>query len=196
MDISKQVPEEIKGWNWGALLLNIIWGIRFKCYRTFWIFVPIFGVFYLFVVGAKGNEWAWKNNEWESIEAFKASQKRWSWAALGYIGALVLFSIVFTHSLTHEFETSPSTKLALTSMEQSETFKANIGIPYDYSLRSGTIGGPESEGFAEMEYVVEGSHGEGMLFFKASHTNLNWQLDCLEIQYANTQEAESIIPCE
>ncbi|CZF83988.1 hypothetical protein GCE9029_04127 [Grimontia celer] len=47
-----------------------------------------------------------------------------------------------------------------------------------------------------MEYVVEGNHGEGMLFFKASHTNLNWQLDCLTIQFADTHETETVIPCE
>ncbi|WP_181164769.1 cytochrome c oxidase assembly factor Coa1 family protein [Enterovibrio norvegicus] len=192
----KQVPDEIRGWNWGALLLNIIWGIRFRCYRTLWVLFPFFGVFYLFVVGAKGNEWAWKNNEWESVEAFKASQKRWSRAALAYIGVLVLFSIVFTNFLTHEFDNSPSTEIALATLEKSESFKANIGVPYDYSLKHGKLGGTESEGFAEMEYAIEGFKGEGILFFKASHILQDWTLDCLTIQYTDTQETEAVIPCD
>ncbi|MGF1769603.1 hypothetical protein L4D06_19740 [Enterovibrio makurazakiensis] len=63
-------------------------------------------------------------------------------------------------------------------------------------MNQGKLGGPESEGFAEMEYGIEGSKGEGILFFKASHISQNWTLDCLTIQYAVTQETEADILCQ
>ncbi len=36
MDSEKQVPDEIKGWNWGAFVFSFIWGIRFKSYKALW----------------------------------------------------------------------------------------------------------------------------------------------------------------
>ncbi|EOD80347.1 hypothetical protein D515_00635 [Grimontia indica] len=87
-------------------------------------------------------------------------------------------------------------KLALTKLEQNESFQNKIGIPYDYSLNTGKIGGHDAKGYAEMDLDIEGDSGDGVFFFKASHTNLNWQLDCLTIQFADTQETEIVIPCE
>jgi hypothetical protein len=36
----------------------------------------------MFVLGARGSEWAWRNRQWESAEAFKRTQRRWSWYGL------------------------------------------------------------------------------------------------------------------
>ncbi len=158
--------------------------------------VPLFGTFYTFVIGAKGNEWAWENNSWESIEAFKATQQKWSFGALAFLLVLVLYVIVSLNLSFRDFEESPSVKLALAELEQSESFQSKIGIPYDYSLNAGKIGGHDAKGYAEMDLDIEGDNGEGVFFFKASHVNRNWQLDCLTIQFADTQETETVIPCE
>ncbi|MEZ8027184.1 cytochrome c oxidase assembly factor Coa1 family protein [Enterovibrio norvegicus] len=196
MDSNKQVPDEIKGWNWGAFVFNFIWGIRFKSYKALWALIPVFGGFYAFVIGAKGNEWAWQNNNWESVEAFKTAQRKWSFGALAFFLVLVLFVSVSLNSRFRDSEQSPSVKLALAELEQSESFRTNIGIPYDYSLNQSTIGGYEVKGYAEMNLDIEGANGEGVFFFKASHANQNWQLDCLTIQYTDTQETDVVIPCD
>lgn len=72
------VPDEIKGWNWGAFLLSWIWGLGNDTYISFLVFIPIFGLAWSFVLGVKGNEWAWQNRTWRSVEQFKKTQKTWA----------------------------------------------------------------------------------------------------------------------
>ena len=75
MNKYKQVPDEIKGWSWGAFFLNWIWAIGNKTWIGFLVFVPFVGFIFLFVLGSKGREWAWKNKDWESVEHFNKVQK-------------------------------------------------------------------------------------------------------------------------
>ena len=69
------VPPEVKGWNWGAFLLNWIWGIGNSTYIALLMFVPLVNIFMFFILGVKGNEWAWKNRTWRDVEHFKQTQK-------------------------------------------------------------------------------------------------------------------------
>jgi hypothetical protein len=72
------VPQEIVRWNWGAFFLSWMWGIRNKTYIAFLSIVPIVGFVMMIVLGMKGNEWAWQNKRWESVEQFQHEQKIWS----------------------------------------------------------------------------------------------------------------------
>ena len=72
------VPREIIRWNWGAFFLNWIWGIRNKTYIAFLCVVPVIGFVMMFVLGLRGNEWAWQNKRWESVEQFLHEQNIWS----------------------------------------------------------------------------------------------------------------------
>jgi len=45
------------------------------------------------ILGAKGNEWAWKSRRWSSVAAFKAHQRGWAIAAL-IIWAVILLLVV------------------------------------------------------------------------------------------------------
>ena len=64
--------------NWGACLLTWIWGLGNKSYVTLLVFlvcmIPFVGIIaYLgcqIWFGIKGNEWAWQNKRWNSIEHF------------------------------------------------------------------------------------------------------------------------------
>jgi hypothetical protein len=86
---SAAVPQEIKRWSWGAFLLNWIWGIG----NSVWIAlislipIPLIGLIMMFVLGAKGNEWAWQSKKWDSVEHFKKTQRTWA------IVGVVLFCI-------------------------------------------------------------------------------------------------------
>ena len=83
------VPREIIWWNWGACILNLVWGIRNKTYIVFLCVIPIVGFVMMIVLGMKGNEWAWQHKRWESIEKFQHEQKAWSRWGLR-IGAVLL----------------------------------------------------------------------------------------------------------
>lgn len=93
-----------KKFNWGAFWLSWIWGLGNKTYITFVILIafilsiiPILGVFIPLGVsiwfGIKGNQWAWQNKKWESVEQFHRVQK--IWAIIGTIFAGLSFVLCF-----------------------------------------------------------------------------------------------------
>jgi hypothetical protein len=88
------VPREVKGWNWGAFFFGGIWGIANKSYNACWAFIPGFGLLWLFICGIKGNEWAWKNKKWKSIEEFHRVQSSWANWAVIIIVAVILLEII------------------------------------------------------------------------------------------------------
>jgi len=84
------IPDGVKGWSWGAFLLNWIWAIGNRTWIGLLCVVPYVGVVMLFVLGFKGREWAWQNCEWDDLEHFNRVQRRWSlWGA-----ALILIPMV------------------------------------------------------------------------------------------------------
>ena len=86
------IPDEIRGWNWGAAGLTWIWGIYHGVWFSLFMFIPLVNVVMIFLLGAKGNEWAWKASKWKSIEEFNASQKKWKpW---GIVFFVVIMSMI------------------------------------------------------------------------------------------------------
>ncbi len=80
------VPEEIRGWNWGAAGLTWIWGLWHGVWISLLFFIPVINIIMVIVMGIKGSEWAWKAQKWQSVESFTASQKKWKpWGILFFI---------------------------------------------------------------------------------------------------------------
>jgi hypothetical protein len=86
-----------KGWNWGAAMFQWIWGIFNGVWISFLglLFAPIM----FFVLGIKGNQWAWEKKGWNNVEDFKRAQRPWNIAGviffvLGLLGS-VIWLIVF-----------------------------------------------------------------------------------------------------
>ena len=88
------VPPEIDKWNWGAFMMNIIWGLGNKTYISLLCLLPIANVVMPFILGAKGSRWAWQNKKWDSVEHFQRVQRAWVKWALIMIAAIVLLVIV------------------------------------------------------------------------------------------------------
>jgi len=86
------VPEEIKGWNWGAFWLNWIWAIG----NQVWVglLALVIGIIMAIILGVKGNEWAWQNRRFESVEQFKQVQRTWSYWGWGYAVFCILITVV------------------------------------------------------------------------------------------------------
>jgi hypothetical protein len=77
------IPHEIRRWNWGAFFLNWIWGLSHGVYISLLMFVPLANLAIPFVLGANGNEYAWRNRKWRSTEEFLRSQRIWTWWGFG-----------------------------------------------------------------------------------------------------------------
>lgn len=126
---SQQVPDEIKGWNWGAFIMPWLWVFTNLSRSTTlawigllsWGWIMVFLVEYTHVgmdawitrlglsmavsiaLGIKGNDWAWKSRMWRSIEQFKAHQR--GWAIVGILlgvpfsALLWLYTFIFISSM-------------------------------------------------------------------------------------------------
>lgn len=94
---SEEVPEEIKKWNWGAFFLSWIWGIGNQVWIALLALIPFVNIVMIFVLGAKGSEWAWKAKEWQSVEHFKRVQRLWAiWGTVLFcVGVVGSFLIMF-----------------------------------------------------------------------------------------------------
>ncbi|HEY9666330.1 MAG TPA: protein kinase [Coleofasciculaceae cyanobacterium] len=98
---SLEVPEEIRGWNWGAFFFPGIWCIPNRVWigLVAWtdlsvITLPItLGMTWpaiAILLGVKGNEWAWKSRRWKSIRAFKRHQRFWAIAGFFLVAVFLL----------------------------------------------------------------------------------------------------------
>lgn len=88
------IPDGIKGWSWGAFLLNWIWAIGNKTWIGLLSFIPYLGFIMVIILGVKGREWAWQNKRWENVEHFNRVQKRWAIWGLALIFIPFIIGIV------------------------------------------------------------------------------------------------------
>ncbi len=93
------IPQELDKFNWGAFLLNWIWGIMHKKYITLLYFpsllIPVIGPLAVSIwFGIKGNEWAWMSKTWSSVDDFNESQQ--NWVRLWFILMIYGFGISFS----------------------------------------------------------------------------------------------------
>ena len=92
---NSMVPNEIKKWNWGAFMYNMVWGIGNKSYITLLCLVPILNIIWPFVCGAKGNEWAWKNGNYSNTREFFLVQDTWNRAGFVTFIIAIIFIVIY-----------------------------------------------------------------------------------------------------
>jgi len=95
LDSSVPVPDEIKGWNWGAFLMPWLWPLTNHVWigLSSWVPSASWVMIVAIALGGKGNEWAWKSRRWQSIEQFKMHQRRWTIAGI-FIWLPMILSIL------------------------------------------------------------------------------------------------------
>lgn len=102
----KQIPNELKDFNWAAFLLTFVWGYKYKAWITF-LAIPLLifqlplGLNWILLAclqlycGINGNEWAYKQDYWKKSKDFRITQMKWAVAALTFyiIVPLLLLSL-------------------------------------------------------------------------------------------------------
>lgn len=94
MGAQSVLPPELRGVNWGGFLLTLFWSISHNTWIGLLCLVPYLGGIMSFVVLFKGNEWAWQNRRWDSIEQFKEVQAKWTMWGLIIAGIGIALYIV------------------------------------------------------------------------------------------------------
>ena len=102
-----EVPRGVRGWSWGAFLLNWFWGPFNGTWIALLCLVPGIGFVMAVILGFKGREWAWKNRRWDSVDHFNRVQRRWSIGGLVVWLLPILFVAVASLFWSDELQRAP-----------------------------------------------------------------------------------------
>jgi hypothetical protein len=174
--VPKEIPPEINHWNWGAFLLNWIWGIGNGTPIALLMFVPFVNLVMPFVLGAKGSRWAWRNKRWDSVEHFKRVQRQWAIAGLiVWIGAAALFAASFLGAFAL-LKHSEAYKMGVAQLQSSPLATNAFGTPITAGNPSGSISTENSDGKAALTFPISGPKGSGTAFVEAVKKAGVWSL--------------------
>ena len=176
------VPPEIDRWNWGAFLLNWIWGLGNNTLIALLVFVPLLGFFMIFVVGAKGSAWAWQNKKWDSVEQFQSVQRQWTkWALILWLAVIVAMAAMF-FALAAAFKSSDAYKLSAATVNASQAVAERIGNPVSTGFPMGSIETSGPRGSANLSFSVSGPTGKGEVYVQATKAMGQWHIDQMVLE--------------
>jgi hypothetical protein len=180
------VPPEIRGWNWGAFLLNWIWGVVNETYIALLMFVPLVNVVMMFVLGAKGNEWAWRNTRWRDVEHFMRVQRLWAiWGFVAWVGVIVLYGGL-TLLVVWQFPKFEPYVMAVGRLTQSQAAISELGRPIQPGFPWGHFSTSGDSGQAELWFSATGPKGHGTVYVDASKSGGTWRLTRLDLVLADS----------
>jgi hypothetical protein len=190
---SRSIPPEIDRWNWGAFLLNWIWGIGNNTFIALLTLIPIVGLVMPFVLGAKGSRWAWRNGRWDSVEHFRRVQRRWTiWGAVVWIAAIVLFVgiVVGVFSLLRHSE---AYQLGVSRLQNNPIAANLLGTPISTGNPTGSIRIRNDSGTAALSFSASGPRASGVVFLQAVKKNGVWSLTRLTLKLSNSDDAIDLV---
>jgi hypothetical protein len=179
---TEELPRALSRWNWGAFLLNGIWSIGNRCHFGLLTFVPFFGLIVPFVLGAKGNMWAWKAGNWQSLEHFQCAQRRWTRMALiAYAGAAIIVTGLF-FLLTAQMRRSPAFEMAYAELTRSALVTEVLGTPIEAGTVTGSIKASfNGSGGADLGFGVHGPRNKGKAYVRANQYAGEWKIEDLTL---------------
>lgn len=185
---SSAVPPEIDRWNWGAFLLNWIWGIGNNTWIALLCFLPFIGFVMPFVLGAKGSSWAWRNKRWDSVEEFRRVQRKWAlWGAVAWVGFIALFVAIFAVAML-SMKGSEIYRLGVIRLEANSEAMAALGPPISTGFPSGSFQTSGPSGTANFSFNAEGSKGKGTVYVDAQKKAGKWGFNQLELEVDGKKE--------
>jgi hypothetical protein len=178
----RPVPTDIRRWNWGAFLLNWVWGIGNNTWIALLCFVPGVGFVMPFVLGFKGNEWAWRNARWDSVGHFQRVQRGWAIAgvAVWAMSALLIAGVV--GGVIYTFNTSEPYQMAVAQLQANADATAALGTPIKTGWVGGSMRTKNATGHAEFTFTAEGPRGSGEVLLEADKARGVWTLKQLKLR--------------
>lgn len=182
------VPPEVDRWNWGAFLLSWIWGLGNNTFIALLALVPFVNFVMIFVLGAKGSAWAWRNKSWESVEHFKRVQRKW--AIAGVIAWLALIGLVAAlyFAIAAAFKSSDVYIQAVAKLNANAEATRVLGVPISPGIPMGIVSVSGPSGRAQLSIPVEGSKAKGTIFLLATKEMGRWRFDHIELEVEGRDE--------
>ncbi len=179
---SALVPPEIDRWNWGAFLLNWVWGIGNSTFIALLMFVPFVNFVMPFVLGFKGSSWAWRNKRWQSIEDFKRVQRKWALWSLPVLAAIAFLIGGVFFQIMASMKNSDAYRLGVSKLQSNADAIAVLGAPVSTGFPRGRIEVSGPSGKAALSFGVEGSKTKGTVYLLASKTLGTWKINRIELE--------------
>ncbi len=190
-----ELPAEVGRLNWGAFLLNWIWGLGNGTYIALLSLLPIANFIMPFVLLFKGDKWAWQNSTWRSVEHFRSVQRNWAIAGAVVYGVGVLFVVapivaaVVIFSSLGPFETVKEE--ARTNPQIAEI----VGTPVEVGwFTAGSVSQQNETGDADVNVSVSGPLASGTLRMVSTRQNGVWVVRKLVLTLDGTGQAIAITP--
>lgn len=175
---SDEIPAGLDRWNWGAFLLNWIWGIGNSTFIALLALIPGVNIVMMFVLGARGSKWAWRNRLWRDAEQFRRVQRNWAIAGVITWIATIGGCATLVGSVPVMLRSSDAFQMTMDAVNADARVKDALGE----NLRAGFwIGGNLStkvggSGSAQFVMPVKGSAGAGTVTAQAVRKDGTWSL--------------------
>jgi hypothetical protein len=179
---SAPIPREIDRWNWGAFLLSWIWGIGNNTFIALLALVPFVNLVMIFVLGAKGSAWAWRNKQWDSVEHFRRVQRRWAIAGVVFWIALVGLMVALYFAISAAFKSSDVYQQAMAKVSANAEALEILGPPLTGGFPMGSIHVSGPSGTAQMSIPVRGTKARGTIFVEATKAMGEWSFDHIQLE--------------
>jgi hypothetical protein len=181
--VPEPIPPEIDRWNWGAFLLNWIWGVGNNTFIALLTLVPFFGILIMpFVLGAKGSKWAWRNGRWDSVAHFKRVQRLWAiWGAVIWVGLFLWFAVLFG-GVFYSLKNSEAYAMAASRLQASAEAADVLGAPISTGFPWGSVSVGGGSGNAILTFSATGPKGAGQVFVNAIRHDGVWSIRSLRLK--------------
>lgn len=187
------LPEGVGRWNWGAFLLNWIWGIGNNTFIALLMFVPLVNVVMPFVLGARGDAWAWRNGRWDSVAHFRRVQRGWAiWGVIVWLAVIGLFGGIIggvLYGLRH----SEAYELAAAQLRASTEVTEALGTPIATGIPTGRISINGASGNAALDFSATGPKGSGRVFVEAIKRDGKWSLIRLALKVDGRDDVINLV---
>jgi hypothetical protein len=195
MGRASDIPPEIRGWNWGAFLLNLFWGIGNNTWIALLMLVPFLNWVMPFFLGALGNTWAWQNRRWDSVAHFRRVQRRWAIAGLIVWGVTVGLPLAGGALLYRAVTHNPIQELALTAVQTSPEAATLLGTPISKAQTDAPAWDQSwGEGSFRTSFIVSGPRGSGTVNARARLTPGGWELDRVAVHPSSGGPPVVVLP--
>jgi len=178
-----EVPIEIRRWNWAAFFFNWIWGLGNSVYISLLMFIPGVNLIIPFVLGAKGSTWAWQNQKWESVEAFRREQRMWLIIGFSIILGFALFISGFVYFIGSIMKSSDAYQISLDQIQNHPQVIETLGKPIEAGFFvSGSVSIQNSTGNADISYNIEGPKATGKAYVEANKEKGQWLFQSIVVE--------------
>jgi len=193
-NLPAEIPPELNRWNWGAFLLNWIWGVGNGTFIALLVFVPFLGILIMpFVLGAKGSAWAWRNGRWDSVEHFKRVQRLWAiWGAVIWMGAIAFFGAT-VGGVFYMLDHSDAYRLGVAELQASSAVADALGAPISTSFPTGNISIEGDSGHALLMFSETGPKGSGAVALEAVKKAGVWSVKALTVKVEGRDDVIDIL---